>query len=115
MAACEFKSYQPTPGEKYLGIVTVKRHNDIIRFKWVAKKDGKGCFASSCSIKIVEDGQDVYLPAFLLDSLTEREEMDTIIRRGVNAAIAEQTGRPQIQMSASALQPEPSNLDDCPF
>ncbi len=119
MAACEFIKYIPVENEKYLGIVTVKRKGDLLRFKWVLKKDGKGTFPSACSIKMVQEGQDVYLPAFVLDSMQEKEEMDEIIRVGVNKTIAELKGRPQIQMQQSVFtdQPsyEPKQSDECPF
>ena len=108
----EFISYQPVSGQNYLGVITIRRHGkDILCYKWVAKKDGKGFFASAPSLKIVDDEGERYVPGHLVDSRSDDAEMQDIIRRGVNAAI---NGKRPIQMSSSALQPS-SNLDDCPF
>lgn len=113
MANTEFISYQPTSGQSYSGIVTFRRHGkDILRYKWVAKKDGKGHFASSPSLKIVDEEGERYLPSHLVDSRADNEEMEDILRKGINATIM---GKPVIQMSASALQPSSSESDDLPF
>ncbi len=114
MSNTEFISYQPTEGQSYSGIVTFRRHGkDILRYKWVAKKDGKGHFASAPSLKIVDEEGERYLPSHLVDSRSDHEEMESILRKGINATIM---GKQPIQMSASVLQRTPtSDSDDLPF
>ena len=81
----EFISYTPTPTEKQLGIATVKIYGRIIaRFKIVQTKDGLNSFPAAPSIKIGEQ----YFPAFMLDSSSEKEELDHFIKLNVKNAQA---------------------------
>lgn len=119
MAVAEFVSYQETKNEKHLGIVTVKLYGKLIlRFKWMERKDGKGCFPNAPSYKIVEDGEERYIPAILLDSRSEQEELEHLIRNGVKAVTSVKGIRPvQMEQSAFVTQPsyQPKQNDDCPF
>jgi hypothetical protein len=116
MVACEFISYEPVTGQNYLGIVTIKRHGDYHRLKWVARKDGKGEFSTACSIKRVDGDGEKWLECFVIDSRYEQEQVEQIIRKCVNEAL-NHAAKP-MQMSGSALQPP--NMPDvdpgeCPF
>lgn len=82
----EIIDYLPTPSEKYLGIVRVKAFGGKItlRFKIVQKKDGSGYFPASATIKGPDqDNQVTYLPAFMFDSASDREDLDHAIRQAV--------------------------------
>lgn len=142
MQQFEFLSYIPTPTEKYAGVVTIRilgkscqnpncqNHNNnmniIQRFKWQERKDGKGFFSCSPSLKITEDGQESYEPSFYMDSRTEQEALEKIIRYGVNQYIKKNIT--QIKMEGSindysydnpdptiSSNTSPRDLDNMPF
>jgi hypothetical protein len=76
----EFIKYEPTPGEKHLGLATVKAFGKILlRFKVIPAKNG-GFFSAPLSCKL-PDG--TYTPSFILDSRCDEEELFTIIRKNV--------------------------------
>lgn len=115
MNICEFISYVKTPLEKHLGIATVKLYGKIIlRFKIVQTKDGKSTFPNAASYKITDDSGERYIPAFMLDSRSEQEEVENIIRVGVKKSLLEhpqhQSHAP-IQMSGSIVD----DMSDVPF
>ncbi len=122
MSICEFIDYLPTPGEKYLGIITVKLYGKIqVLYKWSERKDGKGCFANPASFKIGDD----YEPSILVDSRIEEKEIMDVIRCGVltkiNSNIKPVQGcngtKVQMQQSTFVDQSsyEPKQSDECPF
>ena len=76
MGNFEFVRYEATPGEKHLGIATVKAYGRIVlRYKIVPNKDGSGFFPAAASYKLPSHGgEDAYISAFLLDSRSEEEE-----------------------------------------
>lgn len=115
----EFISYEPTSGQSYEGIITFMRHGkDLLRYKWVAKKDGKGHFASPPSMKLVDEEGERYVGSHLVDSRSDDEEMQAILRKGVNAYLQVKGVRP-IQMEQSTFTNQssyqPKQNDDCPF
>ena len=85
----QFLKYEPTPNEKHLGIATVKLYGKIIlRYKIVPTKDGAGYFPAPASYKMPsDDGTDKYIGAFMLDSVSENEELINLIREHVKASI----------------------------
>jgi hypothetical protein len=119
---CEFIDYLATPGEKYLGIVTVKLYGKIqVLYKWMERKDGKGCFANAPTFKIGEE----YESAVLVDSrIDEKEIMDTI-RNGVMTKInsnikpVQGCNGSQVQMQQSTFVDQssyaPKQEDELPF
>jgi hypothetical protein len=78
----EFIKYEPTPGEKQEGIAFIKAYNRImLRFKIVKTKDGKAFFPACSSYKMgTQNGEDIYLAAFIIDSKSEDEELRNLIR-----------------------------------
>ena len=78
----EFIKYEPTPGEKQEGIAFIKAYGRImLRFKIVRTKDGKAYFPACSSYKVgSQNGEDVYLAAFIIDSKSEDEELRNLIR-----------------------------------
>jgi len=90
MSQFEFIKYESTPGEKYLGIATVKAFSKIIlRYKIVPNKDGNGFFAASASYKLPSNGkEDVYVSSFLLDSRSDEEEMVALVRANVKKLLS---------------------------
>ena len=115
----QFIKYQPVLGQSYDGIVTFTRNGtDILRYKWVPKKDGKSHFLASSSIKLVDEEGERYLSSHEIDSKIEWEEIDTILREGIKKTLQVKGIRPiQMEQSTFATQPsyEPKQNDDCPF
>lgn len=114
----EFISYKPTPTDQYmLGIATIRVYGKIIlRFKHAKTKDGTGEFFVPATYSITdEDNKKVYISAFMIDSRSEEEELQLLIRKGVRNALAAQS-RP-IQQSASVYAtgvPVPPEFDAIP-
>jgi len=101
MTQYEFIAYKPTPSDQYmLGVATVRLYGKVIlRYKHVKTKDGTGDFFTSPSYSVSEDGEKKYLQAFLLDSRSDEEQLQDLIRRGVKAAI--QAARNPVAQSQS--------------
>lgn len=106
----EFIKYETTPQEKHLGIATVKLYGKLIaRYKIVPTKDGTSFFPAAASYKI----NDRYESCLILDSNSEKEELDALIKAHVRS----------IQGGGQVVQPPPqqaqyqqaSFLDGCPF
>lgn len=103
MGNFEFVKYEATPGEKHLGIATVKAYGRIVlRYKIVPNKDGSGFFPAAASYKLPSHGgEDAYISAFLLDSRSEEEELNAMIRASVKEAIKRQAPSNSVFASAS--------------
>ena len=96
MNQIEFISFVETPNEKHLGIATIKLYGKVfLKYKIVPNKDGSGFFCSAPSCKITKDGNDIYTPAFLVDSRGEEEEIKELIHTAVKSSLRKP------QMSAS--------------
>lgn len=81
----EFLSYEATPGEKQLGIATIRAWGKIIlKYKIVEKKEG-GFFESASSIKNGTDGEgkDNYEKVFMIDSMYETQQIKKLIEHHV--------------------------------
>lgn len=110
----EFIKYEPTPNEKHLGIATVKIYDRIIaRFKVVRTKDGANFFPAPSSIKI----GDVYFSAFELDSSTDKDELNKMIKDRVGALMKHDLAGSSFTVTPPApLQYQQTTfLDGCPF
>lgn len=95
MSNLEFLSFISTPGEKYIGIATVKLYGKVIlRYKIVPIKDGSGHFPAPASYKAGDD----YVHAFMLDSISETEELKKIIMHNVKLAL--QAKEPSVKTQA---------------
>lgn len=82
----EFSEYKATPGEKHLGIASVKLDDIILlRYKVHPGKDGKGYFFQSASHKMSETE---YVPSFLLNSNFTIEAIMSALRNGIKPYIA---------------------------
>lgn len=80
----EFIDYIATPEEKHLGIARVKAWGKIVlRFKIVPTKDGSSFFPAAASYKIIENGTERYVPAFILDSNSDKEDLESLIKSNV--------------------------------
>jgi len=100
----EFVRYEPTPGERHLGIATVKLYGKIIlRYKIVPTKDGSSFFPAPASYKMpgTAGTEDRYVHAFTLDSNSEREDLETLIKAHV---------RPHLNQSS----PTVFDVNSCP-
>jgi len=104
MTNVKFISFVATPGEKHLGICTVKFADKIIlRYKIASGKDGKGIYANPASYKIVEDGEDRYIKAFALEMTSDNEVVMECVRKNSAAALQ---GNPVSQLAAPQTQTE---------
>lgn len=94
MSQFEFIKYEATPSEKHMGIATVKAFGKIVlRYKIVPNKDGSGFFPASASYKMPSNGgEDAYISSFLLDSRSDEEEMNALIRANVKNHIKSGSG-----------------------
>jgi len=104
MSQFEFMKYEPTPSEKHMGIATVKAFEGKItlRYKIVPNKDGSGFFPASASYKMPQvSGEDVYIGAFLLDSRSDEEEMNALIRANVKKHLGHSVANPSTSAFAS--------------
>jgi hypothetical protein len=106
----EFIKYEPTPQEKHLGIATVKLYGKLIaRYKIIPTKDGTSFFPASGSFKV----GDKFESCLTLDSNSEKEELDSMIKAHVRSI----QGGGQVSPS----QPKPqqyeqtSFIQECPF
>jgi len=88
MTQIEFISYIPTPQEKHIGIATVKLYGKIIlRYKIVKNRDNTTFFPGAPSCKVVQAGEDRYLPAHQIDSRSENDDVEAFIRLSVRKAM----------------------------
>jgi hypothetical protein len=96
MKNAEFLRYEPTPGERHLGIATIRLYSKIVlRYKIVPTKDGAGFFPAPASYKIpaINGEEERYISAFTLDSQCEKEELDSFIKAHVKSHL----GKPLAQ------------------
>lgn len=102
----EFVDYTSTPTEKHYGIVRIKAFNKIIlRYKIMPKKDGSGYFPVCASYKIpIPGADDTYVSAFMLDSNSDKEELENLIRANVKKPIEAQLRN----LGASVFSESPS-------
>ena len=107
----QFLKYEAVTGEKHFGIATVKLYGRIIlRYKIVPNKDGTGWFPCPASYKTgTVNGQDKYVSAFTLDSNSENEALQDLIKDSVRQCMmnASQRSNPVVQ---GPVQPNPNNL-----
>lgn len=89
MSNIEFLKFDMTPGEKHVGIATVRYEKRFIfRFKIIPKEVG-GYYCQPASHKIGSyAGKDTYAPSFALDSSYEADEMRSFILSQVEPLIA---------------------------
>ncbi len=109
MSCAQFIKFEPTPGEKHIGIATVNFHGKIIlRYKIVPNKDGSSFFPAPGSYKMPgADGE--YKPCFTVDSNSEREEIEELIKANVRNYLshnrAPQPAAPQAPIQPNASYP----------
>jgi hypothetical protein len=103
----EFIKYEPTPSEKHLGIATIKLYGKLLaRFKIVPTKDGSSFFPAAASYKV----GDRYESSLILDSNSEKEELDALIKYQVKLIL--DGGKPAL---APQQMQQTTFLDGCPF
>lgn len=93
----EFIKYEHTPEEKHFGIATVKLYGKILlRYKIIPNKDNSSFFSVPSSYKVqLPDGTCNYLPAFLVDSRAEDEEINSLIKKNVKPLLCKQESSSQ--------------------
>jgi len=91
----QFISYTPTPTDQYmLGIAKIKLYGKIeLRYKHVKTKDGSGSFFTSATYSMVDPNtqEKKYVPCFLIDSRSDEEEIQDIIRDGMNRVLKQKS------------------------
>src|SRR6187551_2244321 len=102
MSAYEFLNFCATPGEKYMGVATIRvERRFIFRFKILAKDDGQS-YPMAASVKLPsKDGKDMYASAFQFDSTYEFDEVKNFVMENVEKALrrAEEVARMPAQPS----------------
>lgn len=89
----EFLGYVPTPGEKHLGIATIKLWGRLIlRFKIIPSKDGTTFFPGCASYKMPDltGSGDYYAEAFMLDSRSEHQNVMDFIKAHVKKEMGQE-------------------------
>ena len=115
----EFIKYEATPSERHLGIATIKLYGRLLaRFKIVKTKDGSTFFPAAASHKV----GDRYESALVIDSNSEKEELDTMIKYNVKLILdggkIAKTGSAftdEYKQSPPAQMQQTTFLDGCPF
>ena len=109
----QFLGYKPTPGEKHLGIAAIRLSGLIdLRYRIIEGKDGQGFYPVVASYKVNEYGQDVYQPAFMIDSRSLHETILNCIKEGVKKAMQSK----EYKHSASiAEELDGASFGDLPF
>lgn len=80
----EFLSFNATPGEKNLGIATIRfEKRFIFRFKINENPKGPGYFTNAPALKI----DDNYYPAFAFDSSYESDQIKKFVIDNVKIAL----------------------------
>ena len=88
MSEFEFVSFEETPLEKHLGIVSVKAYGKILlRYKAIPTKEGNGYFFSPFRSLVEKDGEKIYTPAFIIDSQIDAEEVNALLRAGIKKSL----------------------------
>lgn len=116
MQPYEFLSYIPTPGEKHLGVVTIRCWGKIVlRYKINAGVNPGSWFGTISSIKqgIGENGKDNYEKSFVIDSSYEAEQIKKFIEKHVNLHISPQNAKPTSNSELDFFQKSdaPSDAD----
>jgi|GEM_PF-6663325 len=130
MEKFEFIGFDPTPGEKHIGILTVRIHGTVtlvVKYKIVGKKDGNGYFPTVAAYKMPGRMQgEEYDECFMLDSRSDNDQMIKFImhhfyswQKAQNFSSATQSLFPasspqhdsiygQISQSRPPMQPNPN-------
>ncbi len=91
----QFISYTPTPNDQYmLGIAKVKLYGKVeLRYKHVKTKDGNGSFFTSATYTTTDPqtNEKKYIPCFLVDSRSDEEMLQEVIRSGVNQVLQQRS------------------------
>ncbi len=82
----EFLSFEETPNEKYLGVARLRIFGKVILcFKVQRTKDGNGMFVAIPSYKKVDQTGEQWCQWFMLDSSSQKEMVDNLIKTKVKA------------------------------
>lgn len=112
----EFMDYVATPAEKHHGIVRIKAFGKIVlRYKIMPKKDGSGWFPICASYKIPGPEGDSYVSAFVLDSNSDKEDVEALIRANVKRHIVS-VHAPLPELAAQSKVTDLENMvEELPF
>lgn len=105
----EFLSFVECPGEKYLGIATIRLNRTLVlRFKIVPKKDGSGYFPACASYKVPDgNGGERYIEAVMFDSRSEDEDVKSFVISGWKKS--------QQKANTSVFESSKQSEDEVPF
>jgi hypothetical protein len=107
MIEIEFLGYKETPAEKYLGIATVRIGRAVVlKYRINQTKDGQNIFPAAPSYKEVVDGQDKWNEWFMVDSRSQHEDINTLIKEKVRAYYAQKAKNPLTEKSPMGMPPE---------
>lgn len=89
----KFLRFDLTPGEKHIGIATVRLEDGVrilLRFKIVPRTEG-GYYFQPAAHKININGKDNYFASFQLDSSYESEELKSFLGSSIEKILKEKT------------------------
>lgn len=98
MQGLEFLSFVKTPGEKHIGIATIRLDRRFIfRFKIAPSAHANSLWITKAAYKagIRPDGKDNYEEAFEFDSSFEKKHIDAFVEDHVNAVLNQNQPKPQ--------------------
>lgn len=90
MQGLEFLSFVKTPGEKHIGIATIRLDRRFIfRFKIAPSAHANSLWITKAAYKAGtrQDGKDNYEEAFEFDSSFEKKHIDSFVEENVNAIL----------------------------
>lgn len=102
---CKFEKNED--GSNCVGSVDVRLEIPVIlRYKIIKKKDGSGVFYAPPSFKITQNGEDRYLPAFVIDSNYQSDEIRAEIQTFLHNLKEKQRGS-----LSNPVPPPPAHQD----
>ena len=116
----QFLKFDATPGEKHIGIATIRIEISgsriILRFKIVPKEHG-GYYCQPASYKVgTINGKDQYVPSFALDSTYEADELRNFILANIETItnVAKVPAQQNPNFNQNAQQPYPHVFNSSP-
>ncbi len=103
-----FQGYIETPGEKHIGVAQVKCWNKVtLRYKVIKTRDGSAFYIAAASYRVKDSESERYISTHLIESQTDKEEIENLIKVQVKKEIQrlEEEKQRKIQESKNPLHP----------
>lgn len=85
----EFVCFELSPLEKHVGIVSVKAYGKILlKYKVIKnQEDSNSYYLARPKIRNKQEKGEIYIPAFVIDSQIDNEELFALVRENINDKI----------------------------